>query len=303
MTLADYVIFTAVAEHRNMTHASEKLHLTRSAISHAVSRMEQELGFSLFIKTTHGISLTTNGEMLLPLAYSVIQSHNHFHETVSSINGLDAGHVRLGTCSSTCINWVPQLVHTFRTMYPAVELHIFGGANNAQILAMLEKNEIDLGIAAAESSGTILATRMYDDEMVCVTNTSFATRTPGIVTPEELAHMSLILSDQDYGEESRIVMNQVRLSASPNIIAIDDAGLVALVSAGLGYCIIGRLVLKAITSPVRVFSFDPPQYRRLALLEKRNLPSSPAIEAFKEHILRFVETYPNPPEDPAAAAG
>ena len=103
MTLSDYVIFTAVAEHRNMTHAAEKLHLTRSAISHAVSRMEQELGFALFIKTTHGISLTMNGEMLLPLAYSVIQSHHHFHETVSSINGLDAGHVRLGTCSSTCI--------------------------------------------------------------------------------------------------------------------------------------------------------------------------------------------------------
>ena len=40
MTLSDYVIFTAVAEHRNMTHAAEKLHLTRSAISHAVSRME-----------------------------------------------------------------------------------------------------------------------------------------------------------------------------------------------------------------------------------------------------------------------
>ncbi|MCI9067734.1 MAG: LysR family transcriptional regulator [Lachnospiraceae bacterium] len=296
MTLSDYVIFTAVAEHRNMTHAAEKLHLTRSAISHAVSRMEQELGFALFIKTTHGISLTMNGEMLLPLAYSVIQSHHHFHETVSSINGLDAGHVRLGTCSSTCINWVPELVHTFRALYPAVEIHIFGGANNAQILDMLEKNEIDLGIAAAKASDTILATRMYDDEMVCVTNTEFFTKTPGIVTPKELEHMPLILSDQDYGEESRIVMNQVHLSASTNIIAIDDAGLVALVSAGLGYCIIGRLVLKAITSPVRTFSFDPPQYRRLALLQKKNLSPSPAIQAFKEHILRFVAGYPNPPD-------
>ena len=57
-----------------MSLASDKLYLTRSAISHAISRIEREIGFPLFIKNTHGIELTDNGAALLPLAYAVIQT-------------------------------------------------------------------------------------------------------------------------------------------------------------------------------------------------------------------------------------
>ena len=54
MTLSDYIIFTTVSELKNMSLASDKLYLTRSAISHAISRIEREIGFPLFIKNTHG---------------------------------------------------------------------------------------------------------------------------------------------------------------------------------------------------------------------------------------------------------
>lgn len=80
MTLSDYIIFTTVSELKNMSLASDKLYLTRSAISHAISRIEREIGFPLFIKNTHGIELTDNGAALLPLAYAVIQNHQHFNE-------------------------------------------------------------------------------------------------------------------------------------------------------------------------------------------------------------------------------
>ena len=42
--------------------------------------------------------------------------------------------VRLGTCSSICINWIPELVNNFRHHYPDIQIHIFAGINNAQIV-------------------------------------------------------------------------------------------------------------------------------------------------------------------------
>lgn len=134
MTLSDYIIFTTVSELKNMSLASDKLYLTRSAISHAISRIEREIGFPLFIKNTHGIELTDNGAALLPLAYAVIQNHQHFNEKIAAINGLASGNVRLGTCSSICINWIPELVNNFRHHYPDIQIHIFAGINNAQIV-------------------------------------------------------------------------------------------------------------------------------------------------------------------------
>ena len=155
MTLSDYIIFTTVSELKNMSLASDKLYLTRSAISHAISRIEREIGFPLFIKNTHGIELTDNGTNLLPLAYAVIQSHQHFNEKIAAINGLASGNVRLGTCSSICINWIPELVNNFRHHYPDIQIHIFAGINNAQIVKKLEQNEIDIGISSYYSCDTI----------------------------------------------------------------------------------------------------------------------------------------------------
>lgn len=228
MTLSDYIIFTTVSELKNMSLASDKLYLTRSAISHAISRIEREIGFPLFIKNTHGIELTDNGTNLLPLAYAVIQSHQHFNEKIAAINGLASGNVRLGTCSSICINWIPELVNNFRHHYPDIQIHIFAGINNAQIVKKLEQNEIDIGISSYYScdtinSSVISSTVIYEDEMVCVANSNFHTATPGIITAEELQNSAFIISDQDYGVESRSVLEKLHLNANSTITATDDA--------------------------------------------------------------------------------
>ena len=68
MTLSDYIIFTTVSELKNMSLASDKLYLTRSAISHAISRIEREIGSPLFTQHTPGTEPTANGVALLPLA-------------------------------------------------------------------------------------------------------------------------------------------------------------------------------------------------------------------------------------------
>lgn len=67
MTLSDYIIFTTVSELKNMSLASDKLYLTRSAISHAISRIEREIGFPLFIKIRTESNLQTTELTFFPL--------------------------------------------------------------------------------------------------------------------------------------------------------------------------------------------------------------------------------------------
>ena len=114
------------------------------------------------------------------------------------------------------------------------------------------------------------------------------------MTAEELQNSAFIISDQDYGVESRSVLEKLHLNANSTITATDDAGLVAMASAGLGFCILGRLVLKGTTSPVNVYSFHPRQFRHIALLQKKNVALSPAAEIFQKHIISYASSYPNP---------
>ena len=62
MTLLEYRIFHTVIEQGSFARAAQVLHLTPSAISHAVSSMEESCGFSLFVRGKGGVSLTRSGE-------------------------------------------------------------------------------------------------------------------------------------------------------------------------------------------------------------------------------------------------
>ena len=56
MTLFSYEIFDAVARQGSFNKAAQQLHLTPSAISHAIAVMEEELGFALFNRGKNGVS-------------------------------------------------------------------------------------------------------------------------------------------------------------------------------------------------------------------------------------------------------
>ena len=62
MTLLSYQIFKTVAEAGSFHKAADLIGLTPSAISHAVSSMEKELGFSIFTRKKAGVTLTSYGE-------------------------------------------------------------------------------------------------------------------------------------------------------------------------------------------------------------------------------------------------
>ena len=67
MTLLTYQVFKTIADVGSFHKAADILGLTPSAISHAISSMENELGFSVLTRSKAGVSLTNYAEQLLPV--------------------------------------------------------------------------------------------------------------------------------------------------------------------------------------------------------------------------------------------
>jgi DNA-binding transcriptional LysR family regulator len=57
--------FLAVAEERSFTKAAKRLHVSQSALSHAVGGLEEEVGVRLLARTTRSVAPTESGEELL----------------------------------------------------------------------------------------------------------------------------------------------------------------------------------------------------------------------------------------------
>ncbi len=111
MTLLTYQVFKTVAEQGSFRKAADILGLTPSAISHAVSSMENELGFSLLIRSKMGVTLTNYGSHLLPYVNAVLNSDESLQQAVAEFNGLKQGKVKVGCFSSVCTNWMPDIMN------------------------------------------------------------------------------------------------------------------------------------------------------------------------------------------------
>ena len=70
--LSALAAFESAARHQNFAHAAEELHLTASAVSHHVRKLESRLGVTLFQRLARGVSLTAEGRQLADSASSAM---------------------------------------------------------------------------------------------------------------------------------------------------------------------------------------------------------------------------------------
>ena len=127
MTLLSYQVFQAVVEQGSFRKAAQVLNLTPSAVSHAITSMEQELGFTIFTRSKSGISLTNYGETLQPYINAVLNSEESLNQAVSKLNGLQQGVVKVGCFSSVCTNWMTDIIESFQVKYPGISLEVYQG--------------------------------------------------------------------------------------------------------------------------------------------------------------------------------
>ena len=110
MTLFSYEIFDAVARQGSFNKAAQQLHLTPSAISHAIAVMEAELGFTLFNRGKNGVTMTSYGASLYPSIRAVLNSDEALQQSIARLNGLEKGKVKLGAFNSICSGLLPSIL-------------------------------------------------------------------------------------------------------------------------------------------------------------------------------------------------
>ena len=88
MDIKKLLLFADVAETENFTKTGDRMGYTQSGVSHLLKSLEDEIGFSLFIRSKQGVKLTGNAKMILPGVRSLLAMTEHLEQMVSEINGL-----------------------------------------------------------------------------------------------------------------------------------------------------------------------------------------------------------------------
>lgn len=120
----------AAAETGSFSRAAEVLRYTPSGVNQLVTAFENELGFSVFRRSTKGVSLTENGQLLLPTVREFLRQEDRLFELATEINGLLIGSVTslLQHCHPLAAGGDPGLSARLPPrVYPAHGGHLAGG--------------------------------------------------------------------------------------------------------------------------------------------------------------------------------
>ncbi len=284
MTLLSYQVLKTVADQGSFRKAAELLGLTPSAVSHAVSSMEKELGFFVFNRGKNGVTLTNYGERLLPYVNAVLNSDESLQQAVAEFNGLKQGRIKIGCFSSVCTNWMPELMHAFAKSYPAIEMEIFQGTYD-DVSYWIKNGVVDVGFLSVSSAGEIPIVPLYKDSLLCVVPKGLRTR-QGRVEVEELREYQFVTQRESTDADIQNFMKEHDLNVTSNYHVVDDLSTVAMVAHGFGICLMPEMVMQDIPYEVDCFHLKEDAYRIIGLAALDFEAMAPAVRMFYEQVVK-----------------
>ena len=141
-------IFLVVANSSSFLEASNKLYISQPAISKSINKLEEDLGVSLFYRANKGVTLTSDGEILLKYVKDSRKLLLACERMLSSNNSLDSGSIVIGAQSHIVRNYLLEKINNFRKIFPNVMFRIVD-LSTLELIEGLEKHELDFVVDAS----------------------------------------------------------------------------------------------------------------------------------------------------------
>lgn len=179
-------IIREVARHRTLTEAAVVLHLSQSALSHAIRKLEHQTGTRIWTKKGRALQLTDSGLFMLDLANRILPQLEHGDRALSHFSNGKRGTLRIGMECHPCYQWLLNVVFPYLKQWPEVEMDI---KKNFQFdgLKALKDHEIDLLITPDPyNDNDIVFTSVFAYELVLIVSRQHKLAQQNYITAEQL---------------------------------------------------------------------------------------------------------------------
>lgn len=143
--LNSYYNFYVVAKTGNISNAAKQLFVSQPALSKSITRLEEAIGVNLFYRTSRGVSLTEEGQVIFSYVEKAFDNLSKGEEALKKINELGIGHIRIGVSTSLCkhilLGYLKDFIHDNPNIKVSIDCH-----STLNTLKLLERDEIDIGL-------------------------------------------------------------------------------------------------------------------------------------------------------------
>ena len=263
VSLRQLELFAALPNFATLSAAATHLHISESALSHAVTSLENVVGEQLCVRRkARGLTLTPAGQQFAKQAHRILADTQEL--VLGARRGQELrGPVKLGCYSSFAINVVPELLEGFPKRHPGVQMEIMVGTNE-ELLSALQAGNLDVALVYNVSLPLGYRRRkIYPTELEVHLHPDHPLASAGTVSLADLAGEPYIQYEATPGT---VNVNDAftALGLEPRIeTRVSQTNLVeALVGRGVGYGLLmsrpNRLPMSTEGRPVVRRPLDPP---------------------------------------------
>lgn len=145
--LSQYRVFYAVAKTGNISHAAKELFISQPAISKSISKLEENLGVTLFKRSSRGVTLTIEGQVLFNHVSLAFNTLDRGENELRRIKNFNIGQIRFGASNILCKNILLPYLKDFVRECPHIRI-LISSQDTAHSITMLEQQQIDIGLVA-----------------------------------------------------------------------------------------------------------------------------------------------------------
>lgn len=238
--------FSVLARTGSFTRTAQELHLTQSAISHAIKALESDIGCRLLDRVGKTAVLTQAGEQLLVRTERILGEMTSARAELSRLGKWGAGRLRIGASTTACQHVLPGVLREFKESFPHCAISIQPG-DTPENIAALRAHQIDLAVNLEPQREDGLEFRpLFTDELQFIVAPIHPWAVRGRVVREEIARQQYIL----YGKGSytfRMIESYFREEdiVLQSLLELGDMEAIKeLVKLGLGISILAEWIAR-----------------------------------------------------------
>jgi DNA-binding transcriptional LysR family regulator len=278
-------LFAGVVTHNGFGAAGRALHVTQPAVSRAVRELETQLGLSLLVRSSRGITLTDGGRELYAQALAILDAERTAEAALDAVRGLDRGTLLVGASPTIASYMLPEIIGAFQRQYPGIDVQLTAVPTRG-VVRRLFAYRLDIAMAEAPVSDSRLSVVPWQlDDMVAIAAPSHPLASRRRLTPAMLAGELLVLREPQSRTREVVLSGFRRAGVTPRrIMSVEGIEPIKqLVAGGTGVSVLSRHAIvdqlelgRLVVLPVRGLVVQR-MLNRLALPARK---PSPAARAF-----------------------
>jgi len=218
--------FSEAVETGSIRQAADRMHVTPSAVSRRIGKLEHQLETVLFERRASGVVPTAAGEILAAEINAVYNQLSRVQELIGDLDGQRRGNVALYCMEGAVEGWMSEVVEQYRRRYPRIRFHLHVSSTDQSVEALIS-GECDIAIMFKAPRREELTTITYGCEpLVALVSPNHPLAKEQVVSLADIFQHDMTMPDMRFGirqlveHQARLMGESVPLAVTTNSIAM-----------------------------------------------------------------------------------